>query len=1043
MFIAACRSHPEAPEASNRILAAARLLESNRQKKLENCWCVFHHTLSHPDLGAMPTKGAKKAEPLGRRLVERIAAAPIPSDPAGARATMSAWLGDVARTNAGKTLKQLLAGSTKLQCLIEGLADGSPYLWDLATSDPDRLVALLQADPDEHLTELLSESAAALARCSDEGEAMRLLRRTKAEAALLIALADLGGVWPIMQVAAALTRLADTAVAGAVRFLLNQAIARGQLTALDRERPEDGCGLIVLAMGKMGAFELNYSSDIDLIVLFDHKAPALAEGLEAGPVYLRIARGLVKLLQERTGDGYVFRVDLRLRPDPASTQIAVSTESALVYYESTGQNWERAAMIKARPCAGDTARGEAFLNDIAPFVWRKYFDFAAVADVHAMKRQIHAYRGHEEIAVEGHNIKLGRGGIREVEFFVQTQQLIAGGRNPALRGRQTLATLAGLAEGGWISADARVDLEAAYLFLRSVEHRLQMVADEQTHTLPTEREELDRFARFLGFADRDAFAQALLDHLRKVQGHYSRLFEDAPALAARRHALVFTPETDSRETLDKLAEMGFQRPVEAAAAVRRWLKGEYRALRGEVARSHLAELIPVLLDELSRSEYPDGAIIALDRFLAGLSGGARLISLLRQNPDFVALLTVILGTAPRLGDILARHPQVMDALIDPTFFGALPDEAKLNAQLAASLGQSTGYEDYLDRVRLFGNEHMFLIGARILSGTLAAGQAGEAFARLADVLVAALHRAVKDNLAQTHGRLRGQESAILAMGKLGGREMAANSDLDLILIYDFDERHPESDGARPLYGAQYFARLTQRLINALSAQTNYGSLYQVDMRLRPSGRSGPVATKIDSFEGYQENEAWTWEHMALTRARVVSASSGFRAKVEKVIRDVLCRPRDPELIAGDVVEMRRAIAAEKGDDRRWDIKYAAGGLIDLEFIAQYLQLVHAEQRPEILDTSTARVLDRAWRFGLIETADAECLRAAVRLYHDLSQILRLCLSGPFDPKQAGAGLLGLLTRAADVPDFATLEAHLADTQARVRASFTRILGAAP
>ncbi|MFL6971552.1 MAG: bifunctional [glutamine synthetase] adenylyltransferase/[glutamine synthetase]-adenylyl-L-tyrosine phosphorylase [Xanthobacteraceae bacterium] len=975
-------------------------------------------------------------------LASRIVAAPLVSAPKQARAKLAAWLSEIAGTASGPALKELLGASPRLRAVVEGLADGSPYLWELASTEPGRLLALLQADPDEHLAELLSNTAAALARCTDESEAMRILRRTKAEAALLIALADIGGIWPIMHVAEALTRLADTAVAGAVRFLLNEAIARGKLVALERDRPENGCGLIVLAMGKMGAFELNYSSDIDLIVLFDHKAPALAADVEAGPIYLRLTRGLVKLLQERTGDGYVFRVDLRLRPDPASTQIAVSTESALVYYESTGQNWERAAMIKARPCAGDIARGEAFLKEIAPFVWRKYFDFAAVADVHAMKRQIHAYRGHEEIAVEGHNIKLGRGGIREVEFFVQTQQLIAGGRNPALRGRQTLATLADLAEGGWIGADAWRDLEAAYRFLRTVEHRLQMVADEQTQTLPTERKELDRFARFLGFADRDAFAQVLLDHLRKVQGHYRRLFEHAPALAARRHALVFAPETDHRETLDKLVEMGFQRPVEASAAVRRWLKGEYRALKGEVARSHLAELIPVLLDELSRSENPDGAIIALDRFLGGLSGGARLISLLRQNPDFVALVTMILGTAPRLADILAQHPQVMDALIDPTFFGALPDEGKLNAQLAASLGQSTTYEDYLDRVRLFGHEHMFLIGARVLSGTLAAGQAGDAFARLADVLVAALHRAVENNVANAHGRLRGQESAILAMGKLGGREMAANSDLDLILIYDFDARHPESDGARPLYGAQYFARLTQRLINALSAPTNYGSLYQVDMRLRPSGRSGPVATKLDSFLGYQENEAWTWEHMALTRARVVSASPAFKAKVEKVIRDVLCRPREAELIAGDVVEMRRAIATEKGDDRRWDIKYAAGGLIDLEFIAQYLQLVHAEQRPEILDASTARVLDRAWRLGLIETADAECLRAAVRLYHDLSQILRLCLPGPFDPKQAGAGLLALLTRAADVPDFATLEAHLADTQERVRASFTRILGAA-
>ena len=314
---------------------------------------------------------------------------------------------------------------------------------------------------------------------------MRLLRRMKAEAALLIALADIGGVWPVMRATRALTEVADTAIVAAVRFLLREPVARGKLKPADKQAPEQGSGHIVLAMGKMGAFELNYSSDIDLIVFYDPDAPALADKDDAAAFHVRITRGLVKLLQERTADGYVFRVDLRLRPDPASTQIAVSTETALNYYGSVGQNWERAAMIKARVCAGDIKAGEDILRQLSPFIWRKYLDFAAVADIEALKRQIHAYRGHADIAVEGHNIKLGRGGIREIEFFAQTQQLVAGGRHPELRGRETLPTLAALAEGGWIGADARADLEAAYLFLRETEHRLQMVADDQTHTLPS------------------------------------------------------------------------------------------------------------------------------------------------------------------------------------------------------------------------------------------------------------------------------------------------------------------------------------------------------------------------------------------------------------------------------------------------------------------------------------------------------------------------------------------------------------------------------
>jgi glutamate-ammonia-ligase adenylyltransferase len=338
---------------------------------------------------------------------------------------------------------------------------------------------------------------------------------------------------------------------------------------------------------------------------------------------------------------------------------------------------------------------------------------------------------------------------------------------------------------------------------------------------------------------------------------------------------------------------------------------------------------------------------------------------------------------------------------------------------------------------------MFLIGVRILTGTVTAAQAGEAFARLADVVIRAVHRAVAGNFAAAHGHLRKEESAVLAMGKLGGNEMTASSDLDLILVYDFDQAHPESDGKRALYGGQYFARLTQRLINALTVQTNFGALYQVDMRLRPSGRSGPVATQIDSFASYQDIEAWTWEHLALTRARVVSASPAFAARVERVIADTLRRQREPAQIAGDVAEMRGAIAMEKGDSTRWDLKYAAGGLIDLEFIAQYLQLVHSRRQPEILDTSTARVLDKAWQLGLLPVEDAEVLRPAVRLYDNLTQILRLCLSGPFDPKTGGPGLLRLLARAGDVPDFATLDATLAETQANVRACFVRILGEVP
>jgi [glutamine synthetase] adenylyltransferase / [glutamine synthetase]-adenylyl-L-tyrosine phosphorylase len=968
----------------------------------------------------------------------------LPLPTAQGRARAAEWLSGIARTAAGKAVRSLLEEHPPLASLLGGIAAAAPYLWDLVRADPSRLLRLLSHDPEDELAALLATTRVDAAAARGSAEVMRILRRMKAEAALLIALADICGVWPLARVTAALTDVAETALGAAVRYLLGEAARRGKLLLRDRQNPEAGSGYIVLAMGKLGGWELNFSSDIDLMIFFDPAASVLAPAAEAAPSYARITRDLVKLLQQRTADGYVFRVDLRLRPDPSSTQIAISTEAALDYYESRGQNWERAALIKARPCAGDLEAGAKLLRELSPFVWRKYLDYAAVADVHAMKQEIHAYRGHGEIAVEGHNIKLGRGGIREIEFFVQTQQLIAGGRHAELRGRATVATLAALAADGWIDTTARDELTGSYDFLRRVEHRLQMVADEQTHTLPSHRDALREFARFLGFENRDDFAAALLGHLRAVEKHYVKLFESASAFLAQQQNLSFaTPPEQEGETLDRLAEMGFRQPREVAVAVRRWRAASYRALRGEQARKNLNELIPVIIDQFARAENPDAAFAAFDRFLAGLRAGGRLLSLLRQNPELIRFIALILGAAPRLADILAQHPHVIDPLIDPSFFGALPDAKRLAAELARALGEARGYEDMLDAIRLFGQEHMFLIGARILSGSVSAEQAGEVFAGLADVLLRALHARVEDDFAARHGRVRGQRTAILALGRLGAREMTASSDLDLIVVYDFDEKHPDSDGKRPLYGAQYFARLTQRLISALTAQTNYGVLYQVDMRLRPSGRSGPLATQIDGFIGYQEREAWTWEHMALTRARVVSASPSFAARVEAVIESVLCRKRNARAIAADVIEMRAAIAKEKGDADPWDLKYAAGALVDIEFIAQYLQLVHASATPEILDTSTAQMLEKAARAGVLAPADAAVLRPAVRLYHDLTQILRLCLPGAFDPKAASAGVLGLLARAADLPDFPALQAYVVETQRQVRECFVRILGKAP
>lgn len=971
-------------------------------------------------------------------LAALIVAGPVLAAPAEAQQRLADWLADLPAPQAA-ALRELTAGYPKLGTVLEGIAEASPYLFDLMRADAGRVERLLQCRPDMHLAKLLANGIADIPTAADQADAMQLLRRLKAEAALMIALCDIGGVWPVIRVTQALTDLAVTSVQCALRFLLRQEAERGKLLPPNPQQPEDGSGLVVLAMGKMGAGELNYSSDIDLIVFFDLNAPTLAPDIEPQPFFVRVTQGLSRMLQQRTGDGYVFRVDLRLRPDPASTQVAISTAAALDYYEREGRTWERAAMIKARPCAGDAAAGEVLVGEIAPFVWRKHLDFAALADVHDMKRQMQTFRGQSEIAVEGHNVKVGLGGIREIEFFAQTQQLIAGGRHPELRVRPTLEALNVLAANNWITPEVRDELIEAYLFLRRVEHRLQMVADEQTHTLPEDVEAMERFARFLGYPDRTAFAHDLLGHLNCVQGHYGKLFEGDPAGTAKLPDVNYRAGADDPRVIERLAKLGFKKPLMVATTVQQWMTGEYRVLRVETTRRAFEEFVPALIDGLAHAEEPDNAVTAFDGFLQVLQRGGRLISLLGQNSDMVALVALILGAAPRLGDMLARQPQLMDGLIDPRFFGAMPDRRELSERLAATLADADSYEEFLDRLRLFGQESLFLIGARILSGTVSAQHASTAFADVAEGIVQTVHQLVSDQFASQHGRINAQETAILAMGKLGSREMTASSDLDLILIYDFDHEQPDSDGARSLQGGQYFARFTQRLISAFTTRTNYGVLYEVDMRLRPSGRAGPVASRLDSFADYQDREAWTWEHMALTRARVISSSPEFRQRIEQIIRDVLTRPRDRRIIANDVSEMRRAIALEKGEEDIWDLKYAAGGVVDIEFIAQYLQLVHAAETPEILSVSTSQVLENAARLGILSQSTMEVLRPAARLYHDLTQILRLCVSEKFNPQTAGEDLLRIMTRAGDAPDFSALEARVRETQADVRGVFLRLL----
>ncbi len=966
-------------------------------------------------------------------LAQQVHAAPRLSDAKAARDKLA----DLAGSGA-----QIVLAEPRFKALIEGVADHSPYLWRIISAAPDRLARLAAEEPSDSLERILAVARAQTRAAADEHEAMAALRRAKQEAALVIALADIGGLWDVMRVTQALTQFADCMVSCALSFLLREAAAAGKLALADVENPEQGCGVVVLALGKHGAGELNYSSDIDLVVFFDPDSPSLVEGVEPGPLFVRITKALARLLQERTGDGYVLRVDLRLRPDPGSTAIAISLPAAFSYYENLGQNWERAALIKARPVAGDLPLGAAFLKDLAPFIWRKYFDYAAIADIHAMKRQIHAVRGHAEVTVAGHDVKLGRGGIREVEFFVQTQQLIFGGRRPHLRGARTLDMLAALSEDGWVTPEAVADLSQAYAFLRTIEHRLQMVGDEQTQRLPSEPEQLERFARFCGYASLTKFAQALTAQMRLVEKHYARLFEHAPGLDTQRGSLVFTGVTDDPETLETLRAMGFQDPAAAVETIRGWHFGRRPAVQSPRAREVLTELVPALLESFAGSGDADSALAAFDAALARMPAAVELFSILRSHEALRDLFGDILGGAPRLAQVVTQRPHVLDAAIDPALLGSGSDEASYDARAGRIMRDPDRFEEFLDSARDMSLEESFLVGVRTLSGMIAPEAAGPAYAGLAASLVRATLAQVTQVFARDYGRVAGGRCAILGMGKLGSREMTATSDLDLVLIYDFDEGRPESDGPKSLHAVQYYTRLTQRLVSALTVATRRGRLYDVDLRLRPSGGKGPLATQLRSFIDYQAHEAETWEHMALTRARPIAGDAGLMQELSAIIADVIARPREADALRKSVRDMRALIAQEKGDAQVWDLKLVRGGMMDLEFIAQYLALRHAAERRDILKVETQEILRASITLGFLDAAEGERLIAAHRLYTVLMQTFRLSTDGAFDPDKMAAGVLRRIAAAADLPDFRLLETVLAETRADVRGVFERLLGVA-
>lgn len=854
----------------------------------------------------------------------------------------------------------------------------------------------------------LGWAKAAGAAAPDTGSA---LRREKLALAVALAVGDLAGAFALTRVIEELSDFADRA--------LDTAIA----AAIQARVPDaEPAGFIALALGKHGARELNYSSDIDPILLYDPATLPRRERDEAGEAAQRVARTLMQLMSHVDHEGYVFRVDLRLRPASEVSPLAIPIGGALTHYESSALAWERAAFIRARACAGDIAAGEGFLAAIRPFIWRRSLDFGAIAEIGRLTQRIRANHAGPKRPGPGFNLKQGRGGIREVEFFAQTHQLIHGGRNPALRLRGTRASLDALAEAGLIASDDALVLGTSYDRLRTLEHRLQMVADQQTHSLPLDPAALDNVARLEGLESGAALIAELETITEAVGTRYDRL------LAQYAEEGSSAPRAGGGAALAaKLAELGFADPAALAARIESWRSGKLRALRSEAAREAFDAMLLPLLTAFAEAPEPERALLRWEDLLSGLPSALGLFRLLEARPGLAQLLARILGLAPPLADALARRADLLDPLIDATAFNLPGSVDELIAQLSHGEADDD-YEQLLDRVRRRVGELRFKLGVQLIEASRDPIEIAKALSRVAEAALAVLAQAATAEFERAHGRIPGGELVIMGYGRLGGGALTHASDLDLVFLFT-GVHSAESDGPRPLGATLYFNRLAQRVIAALSVPTAEGALYEVDTRLRPSGAQGPIAVSLEAFERYQRESAWTWEHMALARARVLHGPQSGRAALEGIVRSVLELSRDGQKLRSDVLEMRSNMAQHKPAKGPLDIKLARGGLVDIEFLIHYLQLRdHLALVPSI-----AAAIGQLAGSG---TVDPALVEAHARLSRFLIAA-RLLAPDAQEPPPAARAVLAQICQAADWDE---LLVRLAESRRIVANAWKAIFG---
>lgn len=904
--------------------------------------------------------------------------------------------------NLGKDIPKLFRETPiETQNLLVAVAGCSPYLKSLIEKERDWLKFAL-----DHPHECLNKEFESLTN-SPGNNIAKALRCSKRRVALWVALCDLGGIFELQDVTRVLTQYAELAVSLALSSALRIQINRAKLPGISSEVDPNSLGMFVLGMGKMGACELNYSSDIDLICLFDESRFEQKDFYQARRAFIVATKDMSSMLNDLTEDGYVFRTDLRLRPDPVVTPVCVGMDAAERYYESRGRTWERAAFIKARVVAGDLKAGTLFLSRMLPFVWRKHLDFAAIEDAHNMRLAIRDHKGlGGAISLPGHDIKLGRGGIREIEFYTQTRQLISGGRDKTLRSRQTVESLLQLANQGWVPVKTAVAMSEHYKVHRKIEHRLQMINDAQTHNLPKSPEGFRRLAAMMGLEEN--ILKADIHRRLSVVHELSEGFFAGPTLAS------FIPE--------ELNEFKSVTDI--------W--SNYPALRSERALKNFERLQPEILKRLRSAAKPQEAVLAFDGFLSGLPAGVQLFALFEAYPKLIDLLIDIVTISPALAQYLARNAQVFDAVIAGAFWGTWPEAKGLIGELQTMFNASTDYEEKLNLARRWGKEWHFRIGVHLLRGLISAEEAGSQYADLAEAMIAGLFPEVIAEFSVKYGNPPGRGAVVLGMGSLGARRLHSASDLDLIIIYDADGVEI-SKGPRPLQARLYYARLAQALVTAITAPMTQGRLYEVDMRLRPSGNQGPVATSWQAFTSYQQTEAWIWEHLAMCRARVVAGNVALGKDVEVFCMSLMGR-NDIDAVKIALARMRLRLALKKGPGEVWDIKDGAGRLQDIELISQLGRLLSGGTEPDVMSGLMACVGS-----GVLNDAERTEVEAAYRLLWSLRIALNLLGQTNLDSSHLASGATRFLNILTGYTTLEVLKDDLVRKSEKVADILNRVL----